>query len=453
MFCNLLRRLLGNVNIIEYMKYIHICVHFRGGGLYDQGGCQKKIGIWGVLYENFEYGRPVIYRGEYNANGTKVGRWDIIKFNRYMRELQIGCINFDENGNAIYKSEFFVGSYKNSLKVGRWHFIYNGEKMQIIICIRKIIFIYFSIYFSGGGSYDQEGNQIKIKSGWNWMNSLVQIQMKQVDFWCFGFQLGYQLNKIQLIINFIFFGKIINPGLWTKQFFQIYSSFCKFRRNKQIMNIQISGGSYDQKGNLKRLESGQIWMKSLTIRKKSLILVNIIKMYKGQQMGHMYCEQRKEKYQQMYAPLSIQKNVMSIKYMCVFRGGGSYDQEGNCKKIGKWVELDEEFSSAKQITYNGQYNKKGMKVGAWIEMDLRIIKQEEKRNMKIEKSIQILILHQYLNVLQFANYNCCLSSHTGLPFINFCLSSQMKKLSINFQSFQQILKKIKKKKLSTSNIG
>ncbi|CAD8070489.1 unnamed protein product [Paramecium sonneborni] len=49
-------------------------------------------------------------------------------------------------------------------------------------------------------------------------------------------------------------------------------------------------------------------------------------------------------------------------------GGGSYDQEGNQKKIGKWVELDEGFNddfASKQVTYNGEYNLNGMKVERW----------------------------------------------------------------------------------------
>ncbi|CAD8129360.1 unnamed protein product [Paramecium sonneborni] len=48
-------------------------------------------------------------------------------------------------------------------------------------------------------------------------------------------------------------------------------------------------------------------------------------------------------------------------------GGGSYNQEGNQKKIGKWIELDEGFyyNYYNQITYNGEYNMNGKKVGKW----------------------------------------------------------------------------------------
>ncbi|CAD8055828.1 unnamed protein product [Paramecium primaurelia] len=47
-------------------------------------------------------------------------------------------------------------------------------------------------------------------------------------------------------------------------------------------------------------------------------------------------------------------------------GGGSYYSEGemNNIKIGKWIDLDDEFRSNKQVTYNGEY-KFGKKVGRW----------------------------------------------------------------------------------------
>ncbi|CAD8109524.1 unnamed protein product [Paramecium sonneborni] len=46
-------------------------------------------------------------------------------------------------------------------------------------------------------------------------------------------------------------------------------------------------------------------------------------------------------------------------------GGGLYSERESQIKIGKWVELDEEFKWEKQVTYEGEYNMKGMKVGRW----------------------------------------------------------------------------------------
>ncbi|CAD8129265.1 unnamed protein product [Paramecium sonneborni] len=70
-------------------------------------------------------------------------------------------------------------------------------------------------------------------------------------------------------------------------------------------------------------------------------------------------------------------------------GGGSYDQEGNQKKIGKWVELDEQFLNFKQVTYNGEYNLNGMRVGIWDIMYCKKDEQEYKQIIKgnIHKNI------------------------------------------------------------------
>ncbi|CAD8129056.1 unnamed protein product [Paramecium sonneborni] len=73
-------------------------------------------------------------------------------------------------------------------------------------------------------------------------------------------------------------------------------------------------------------------------------------------------------------------------------GGGSYDLEGNQKKIGKWTELDEGFDSQKQFTYNGEYNKNGMKVGKW---DIISINYGEYEYM------QILIIYKNIKYIQW----------------------------------------------------
>ncbi|CAD8064196.1 unnamed protein product [Paramecium sonneborni] len=52
-------------------------------------------------------------------------------------------------------------------------------------------------------------------------------------------------------------------------------------------------------------------------------------------------------------------------------GGGLYEEwEESSRKIGSWIELDERFELGNEITYNGEYNKDGKKVGTWVEVDL-----------------------------------------------------------------------------------
>ncbi|CAD8068156.1 unnamed protein product [Paramecium sonneborni] len=45
-------------------------------------------------------------------------------------------------------------------------------------------------------------------------------------------------------------------------------------------------------------------------------------------------------------------------------GGGSFEEQ-NQKKIGSWIELDEKYYNLRKLTYNGEYNIQGMKAGRW----------------------------------------------------------------------------------------
>ncbi|CAD8128908.1 unnamed protein product [Paramecium sonneborni] len=69
------------------------------------------------------------------------------------------------------------------------------------------------------------------------------------------------------------------------------------------------------------------------------------------------------KYKQMQKFENIR--IICIYILKMYSGGGSYDQAGNQKKIGKWVELDEKFRDKNQVIYNGEYNMNGIKVGRW----------------------------------------------------------------------------------------
>ncbi|CAD8118556.1 unnamed protein product [Paramecium sonneborni] len=141
-------------------KQKNSCVCFSGGGFYDQQGNQKKIGKWLELDEWFKYERQLIYQGEYNMNGAKIGRWDIQYVLNYSMEYrQVGGGSYDQEGNEkkIGKwteldkyfdsnQSYYNGEYNtNGTKAGRWNIIY-----------RKLDLEYIQI---GGGSFDQEGTK------------------------------------------------------------------------------------------------------------------------------------------------------------------------------------------------------------------------------------------------------------------------------------------------------
>ncbi|CAD8130526.1 unnamed protein product [Paramecium sonneborni] len=262
---------------IMYCQYNEKEYKQIGGGSYDKEGNQNKMGKWIEIYEGFTdcntTSKKVTYNGEYNMNGMKVGRWDIMycKYNE-IEYKQIGGGLYDQEGNQkkignweelyekfeYYSQITYDGEYNlNGMKVGRWDIMYcqynekEYKQMQII--------------YSGGGSYDKEGNQ----------------------------------NKM---------------GKWI----EIYEGFtdCNTTSKKVTYN-----GEYNMNG----MKVGR-W--------------DII-----------YYKYNEIEYQQI--------------------GGGSYDQEGNQKKIRKWVELDEAFCSDKQIIYNGEYNMNGMKVDRWDIINLK----------------------------------------------------------------------------------
>ncbi|CAD8096154.1 unnamed protein product [Paramecium sonneborni] len=137
---------------------------------------------------------------------------------------------------------------------------------------------------------------------------------------------------------------------------------------------QIAGGSYDQEGNQKKigmwieLDEEFDYLKQVTQKGE----YNMNEMKVGR-WDILYCNSREQEYQQMQILIIIFK---------IHSGGGSYDQEGNQKKIRNWTELDEEFRSLKQITYKGEYNMNGMKVGRW---DIMFMDDYEKIFQKMQK--------------------------------------------------------------------
>ncbi|CAD8055908.1 unnamed protein product [Paramecium primaurelia] len=130
-----------------------------GGGSYEEGGI--KFGIWIEVQDGFKWDSQVTYYGKY-INGRKVGRWDIwYKENKQNLKIGGGC--YEEGSNEIklgnwvllydgFFSKFQVtyhGEYKDGQKVGRWDIFWNykGYNTQI-----------------GGGSYDDQGDQLKFGS-------------------------------------------------------------------------------------------------------------------------------------------------------------------------------------------------------------------------------------------------------------------------------------------------
>ncbi|CAD8214438.1 unnamed protein product [Paramecium pentaurelia] len=164
----------------------------------------------------------------------------------------------------------------------------------------------------GGGQYDEAGNECKIG---RW----IELSDK--------FKATCQVRQYGEYIN----GKKV--GRWDS-----YWHYEKLYKH-------IGGGLYDESGN--ECKIGR-WIE-ITEEFNSTSQVSYHGDYKcGKKVGRW--------------DIWYQKNYHDLKYEKI--GGGSYDEVGNGCKIGKWTEVIHDFSDFSQVTYLGEY-KNGKKIGLW----------------------------------------------------------------------------------------
>ncbi|CAD8110583.1 unnamed protein product [Paramecium primaurelia] len=288
-----------------------------GGGQYLQIN-GMKIGKWIELSDGFYNESQVILNGDYK-NGKKVGIWNIYYRQRNVDFFkQIGCGLYDKGGEGIkngmwielsptfeyYSQVIYYGEYEKGKKVGNWNTCF----------IEKDLFASFNQKQIGLGSYDKDGNGMKIGiwieiSDGFWDNS--QITYK-----------GQYKNGIKV-------GRWNTYWIWDKQ------------------NKQIGGGSYDDSGD--GIKIGR-WIELRDGFYNLSQVIYIGEYNKGRKVSRwdiLYSEYGKEDFEQI--------------------GGGTYDEEG--MKIGSWIELCDNFGNGSlqsQIIYSGQYQN-GQKVGQWFE--------------------------------------------------------------------------------------
>ncbi|CAD8156417.1 unnamed protein product [Paramecium pentaurelia] len=332
-------------NVYQQFKQI-------GGGSYDEACDGIKIGIWNEISDWFWANSQVIITGEYK-NGKKIGRWDIFyRMNVYQQFKQIGGGSYDEAGNKnekwidisdgflVFKQVTYNGEYKNGKKVGKWDIWFKDCKEN-----NKI----------GGGSYDDEGNGMKVGE---WIDINEEFDQRHQITYNGEYKNGQKIGlwkiskrennilKLHGCINYDLNGqeifrsgensKLIHMGEFNdgkkvgpwKIWFKEYKTY-----------KHIGGGSYDEQGNGTKIGK---WI-DLDDKFDNKIQILYVGEYEnGQKVGRW-------------------NNVWYEKYEI---GGGSYDEQGNGTKVGKWIDSDDKFEYKKQITYIGQYEN-GQKVGSW----------------------------------------------------------------------------------------
>ncbi|CAD8126112.1 unnamed protein product [Paramecium sonneborni] len=274
----------------------------------------QKVGQWNEKRSNFTF------KGKY-VNGKKVGRWDIYFRRREYEPFEmIGggsyyLDNYDQqqnwkDGKWIELSDGFKkdsqvthnGEYKNGNKVGKWDIFYRLQDKKEFEQI-------------GGGSY-KEGEENQKDGKW--------IELSD------GFK-----DQIQITYN----GQYKNGkkvGRWDEN------------TNGQLTNIQIF--QLDQP--LTSFLFDEFNQKTGSWIEWEGNLYSTGEYKNGKRIGEW----------DIFWRLDQKKSFEKI-------GGGLYDIEGEKEqygnqKVGKWIELSDDFKLDSQVTYNGEY-KNGKKVGSW----------------------------------------------------------------------------------------
>ncbi|CAD8107875.1 unnamed protein product [Paramecium sonneborni] len=345
------------------------------GGYYKAG---LKHGLWKDLFLNYSDQAQIFELGEY-SDGQKIGRWDYIKKNK-----KIGGGNYNQNGvkygkwieldEGFYsqKKVVYMGEYNmNGVKVGSWDIMLKNELEKGYQQI-------------GGGLYDQEGNQKKIGK-WT-----------ELDEEFYGYNKFTHNGEYNINDGKLYLFNIEN------------SNKCKYYLY-EYLNIYSGGGLYDQEGNQKKIgkwtELDEEFYGYNKFTHNGEYNMNGMKVGRWDIISNQYGE-----YKQI--------------------GGGSYDQEGNQKKIGKWVELDERFDNQKKVTYIGEYSMNGMKVGRWDIMfkdDYENNYQESQyENINHEKHTQ-----EYKQMQTLDNYQ------TYLVVVDNMINMEIRKSQVSGQNWMK----------------
>ncbi|CAD8130639.1 unnamed protein product [Paramecium sonneborni] len=302
----------------------------------------------------------------------EVDQWNNIKCKLEKTKIQI---NFTNDHNIIYKKDgTIIRQEQVHNALGKQEILHNMDQIKNLFWSKKydgkwIVFQHNEILENIGG-YCKVGQKQGLwkdlfRNYWNWAQILESGEYQncfRIGNWNYicqdkktggGFynQDGKKQGKwIELDEGFYKWKQVIYKGEYNKKGLRIGIWDIMYCKQGELIYKQFGGGSYDLKGSQIKigkwveLDEGFYNLKQATYHGEYDM--------KGMKVGKwdiMHCLREEIEYKQI--------------------GGGSYDQEGSEKKIGKWIELDEEFNDCLQIIYNGDYNKKGIKVGKWAIID------------------------------------------------------------------------------------
>ncbi|CAD8211455.1 unnamed protein product [Paramecium pentaurelia] len=398
-----------------------------GGGSYDIEGNGIKIGRWIQLSDDFFQQSQVTYNGEFQ-NGKKIGRWDILfkglyqkKFQQILAEVDLmkkerivlrleDGLNYRMDLKIILKQfqmenikmakknqdekefkQFGCGSYNNGSKTGMWIELKDGFNDYSQITYRGKYkngnkFGIWSVLYRkfdekefkqiGGGFYDELGNGFKIGI-WSELNDDFRYNCqltyhgeykngKKVGSWDLFYR-KHDEKEFKKIgggsYNEEDYGNKIGRWIELNDVFDNYSQITENGEYKNGKRVDVSdimlscfrgGGSFDQDGD--GMKNGR-WIDLSYGFKGDYQITYQGEYLKGNKVGRWDILYRKPDEQDF-------KQI----------GGGQYDEGGYGIKIGRWIELIEEFNTYSQIIDVGLYEK-GKKVGIWVKQGLNYGKQ------------------------------------------------------------------------------
>ncbi|CAD8209504.1 unnamed protein product [Paramecium pentaurelia] len=323
-----------------------------GGGKYDEKGHGKKIGQW--KESSVDFPDEIIYIGEYNNDGQKIGRWDIEVWNHEKNQFgKIGDGQYHKMTDSLKigqwkefdskdRSIIYIGEYNNyGQKIGRWDIeVQNDQKKQFekigggsynnSLKIGKWVFIQKNRFYEG------EYNNDKKMGFWKKFDGQSLSRLRSCRF--------YDLNGIKILkvsSSFMHIGNLRNGNKIGKWQTWLYD------------NKYIGGGLYNEGGS-----SIQIGKWTIIDDSNPSYVGEFSK--NGKKIGRWDIEiwnHEKNQFEKI--------------------GGGSYHKMTDSLKIGQWKEFD---SKDRSIIYIGEYNNYGQKIGRW---DIEFKKYQQHQFEKI----------------------------------------------------------------------
>ncbi|CAD8108733.1 unnamed protein product [Paramecium sonneborni] len=318
--------------------------------------------------QNLEKAEHLQINGQYGVKGNRIRKWKY-----FWKGQEIGYCQYNicgqQDGNQIELCDNYSDE-KNVLEIGQCSKGKRCGKWSFYCGYRQI----------GGGSYNEEG----IKAGrWVELDSQFKLERQiiyqgeynmkgvkigkwdieycnpgQEEYKKIGSGLYDQENQIkngqwiELWGNFEKYTQVISYGKYSQEGIKVDKWDFQYRQYNEQKYRQIGDGSYNQEGikisSWLQLDDGFNWQKQVIYKGDYNV--------RGIKIGQwdIYFFNPGEE---------VQNKMQVLQKFKISSGGGSYDQQGI--KNGVWVELWERFCFQAQITYNGRYNKKGIKVDRW----------------------------------------------------------------------------------------